>query len=109
MQRTANMPSCDDCLTTLQRATSRPRLPSPPDLFNPRGQDWGLTTFSPQALIAGGFEPFLATLRASLRHAGGVRIDHAMGLMRLWLVPEGGSPMDGAYLDYPVDDLLRLL
>jgi 4-alpha-glucanotransferase len=82
---------------------------APPDSFNPRGQDWGLTSFSPQALIAGGFEPFLATLRASMRHAGGVRIDHAMGLMRLWLVPEGGSPMDGAYLAYPVDDLLRLL
>jgi 4-alpha-glucanotransferase len=48
-------------------------------------------------------------LRANMRHAGGVRIDHAMGLMRLWLVPHGGSPRDGAYLSYPVDDLMRLL
>lgn len=85
------------------------RVGAPPDLFNPRGQDWGLTTFSPEALIESGFAPFLATLRAALRHAGGVRIDHAMGLMRLWLVPEGASPAEGAYLAYPLDDLLRLV
>ena len=82
---------------------------APPDMFNPQGQDWGLTSFSPQALLAGGFAPFIATLRANLRHAGGVRIDHAMGLMRLWLVPHGAPPAEGAYLSYPLDDLLRLL
>ena len=82
---------------------------APPDLFNPHGQDWGLTGFSPQALIARGFEPFLATLRVALRHAGGVRIDHVMGLSRLWLVPQGASPADGAYLSYPLDDMLRLI
>jgi 4-alpha-glucanotransferase len=82
---------------------------APPDLFNPRGQDWGLTSFSPRALTAGGFAPFLATLRAALRIAGGVRIDHAMGLARLWLIPEGADPADGAYLAYPLHDLLRLL
>lgn len=82
---------------------------APPDLFNPRGQAWGLTNFSPRALVDGGFGPFIATLRAVLRHAGGVRIDHAMGLTRLWLTPEGASPAEGAYLTYPVVDLLRLL
>ncbi len=82
---------------------------APPDMFNPQGQDWGLTSFSPQALIAGGFAPFIATLRANMRHAGGVRIDHAMGLMRLWLVPHGAPASEGAYLSYPLDDLLRLL
>ena len=82
---------------------------APPDAFNADGQDWGLTSFSPQALVAGGFAPFIATLRANMRHAGGVRIDHAMGLSRLWLVPRGGSPRDGAYLTYPIDDLMRLL
>ena len=56
-----------------------------------------------------GFEPFLATLRAALRHAGGVRIDHIMGLMRLWLVPHGSPASEGAYLAYPLEDLLRLL
>jgi 4-alpha-glucanotransferase len=82
---------------------------APPDGFNPRGQDWGLTGFSPRALVARGFEPFLATLRAALAHAGGVRIDHIMGLMRLWLVPRGAPASEGAYLAYPLEDLLRLL
>jgi 4-alpha-glucanotransferase len=82
---------------------------APPDLFNPRGQDWGLTGFSPRALESSGFVPFIATLRAVLRHSGGLRIDHAMGLSRLWLVPEGADPAEGAYLAYPLTDLLRLL
>jgi 4-alpha-glucanotransferase len=82
---------------------------APPDLFNPRGQDWGLAALSPNALVAAGFEPFLAILRAALRHAGGVRIDHAMGLMRLWLIPRGAPPSEGAYLTYPLEDLLHLL
>ena len=82
---------------------------APPDAFNPHGQDWGLTGFSPRALLATGFEPFLATLRAALAHAGGVRIDHIMGLMRLWLVPRGQPAGEGAYLTYPLEDLLNLL
>jgi 4-alpha-glucanotransferase len=82
---------------------------APPDPLGPRGQDWRLTGFSPRALISGGFAPFLATVRAALRHTGGLRIDHVMGLARLWLVPEGASPTDGAYLAYPVTDFLRLL
>jgi 4-alpha-glucanotransferase len=55
-----------------------------------------------------GYDAFLSTLRRAFRHAGGVRIDHAMGLHRLWLTPHGASPADGAYLTYPFDDLLRL-
>ena len=82
---------------------------APPDLFNAEGQNWGLTTFSPWTLRTTNFAPFLATLRAAMRHAGGVRIDHAMGLTRLWLVPERASPADGAYLTYPCTDLLRLI
>jgi len=82
---------------------------APPDEFNRAGQDWGLSGFSPQALVATGFEPFLATVRAAMKYAGGVRIDHIMGLQRLWLVPEGASPAEGAYLEYPLDDFLRLL
>ena len=82
---------------------------APPDLFNQRGQDWGLATFSPRGLIEGGFGPFIATLRATMRHVGGLRIDHAMGLERLWLVPAGASPAEGAYLCYPQADLMRLI
>lgn len=82
---------------------------APPDLLGPDGQSWGLTTFSPTALRRTGYAPFLATLRASMRRAGGVRIDHAIGLQRLWVTPEGRPASDGAYLAYPRDDLLKLI
>jgi len=82
---------------------------APPDLLAQDGQTWGLTTFSPTALRAQGYAPFLATVRAALRHAGGVRIDHAIGLEHLWVTPEGAKASEGAYLSYPFDDLLRLL
>jgi 4-alpha-glucanotransferase len=82
---------------------------APPDVWNAAGQDWGVATFSPAALRSSGYAPFIATLRAALASAGGVRIDHAMGLRRLWLVPRGASAADGAYLAYPFDDLIRLL
>jgi 4-alpha-glucanotransferase len=82
---------------------------APPDINMPDGQDWGLVAFSPRALIETGFEPFIATVRAALCHAGGVRIDHAMGLMHLWLIPHGSSAAEGAFLNYPLEDTLRLL
>jgi 4-alpha-glucanotransferase len=90
-------------------ALSSLTIGAPQDLFNPKGQNWGLTTFSPRALVEHDFEPFLATLRAALRHAGGIRIDHILGLKRLWVVPEGETSSQGAYLNYPFEDLLRLV
>ncbi|MDQ3206276.1 MAG: 4-alpha-glucanotransferase [Pseudomonadota bacterium] len=82
---------------------------APPEALAAQGQNWGLATLSPTALRATGFGAFIELLRASMAHAGGIRIDHVMGLMRLWLVPDGGSPLDGAYLAYPKQDLMRLL
>jgi 4-alpha-glucanotransferase len=82
---------------------------APPDIFSPLGQDWGLTAFSPLAMRAAGFGAFRELLTANLRHAGGLRVDHAMGLQRLWVVPAGAGAAEGVYLRYPVDDLLRLL
>lgn len=82
---------------------------APPDLLGPDGQNWGITGFSPQGLRRTGFASFLATLRAALGHAGGVRIDHALGLRRLWVVPEGASAGEGAYLTMPMEDMFRLL
>ncbi|MFE0757235.1 4-alpha-glucanotransferase [Inquilinus sp. NPDC058860] len=82
---------------------------SPPDAFNADGQNWTLAAISPRAMVETGFAPFLDTLRATLRHAGGIRIDHVMGLARLWLVPDGMAPTEGAYLTYPAEDLLRLV
>jgi len=84
-------------------------LGAPPDAFQAAGQGWGLTSFAPDALRAAGYQPFLDTLRTALRHAGGVRIDHALGLGRLWVIPDGASPDQGAYLRYPIDDLLALI
>jgi 4-alpha-glucanotransferase len=82
---------------------------APPDLLAPEGQRWGLTTFSPRALRELGCAPFLELVRATLAHAGGMRVDHVIGLERLWLVPDGAGANDGAYVAYPRDDLLRLL
>jgi 4-alpha-glucanotransferase len=82
---------------------------APPDYYAAEGQSWGLTTFSPRGLAASGFSPFIETLRASLRHVGGIRIDHVMGLSRLWLVPEGASALDGAYVAFPSETLFRLV
>lgn len=81
---------------------------APPDYYSAEGQNWGLTGFSPRGLAAKNFEPFIDTLRANLRHSGGLRIDHVMGLSRLWLIPEGGGALDGAYVAYPAKTLYRL-
>jgi 4-alpha-glucanotransferase len=82
---------------------------APPDIFNQAGQAWGLTTFSPRAMRNQGFAAFIDMLRAAFAHAGGIRIDHILGLRRLWLVPEGESARNGAYLRYPLEDMLRLI
>jgi 4-alpha-glucanotransferase len=82
---------------------------APPDIFNQAGQAWGLTTFSPRAMRNQGFSAFIDMLRAAFAHAGGIRIDHILGLRRLWLVPDGESAANGAYLRYPLEDMLRLI
>lgn len=82
---------------------------APPDYYAAEGQNWGLTAFSPRGLAASGFAPFIETLRANLRHAGGLRIDHVMGMSRLWLIPEGASALEGAYVEFPSETLFRLI
>lgn len=82
---------------------------APPDVFNAQGQGWGLTTFSPRAMRTQGFRAFIEMLRAVMAVPGGVRIDHVLGLMRLWVIPDGARPLDGVYLRYPMQDLLRLV
>jgi 4-alpha-glucanotransferase len=82
---------------------------APPDRYNADGQDWGLPPFVPHRLAAHGYEPFVQTIRAALRHAGGLRIDHVMGLFRLFWVPKGSTPHRGAYVRYPADDLLAIV
>ena len=82
---------------------------APPDLLQRNGQNWGLTAFSPVGMAASGFTTYREMLQTVLAHAGGMRIDHAMGLNRLWVIPDGGTGADGAYLSFPETDLLRLI
>jgi 4-alpha-glucanotransferase len=83
------------------------RIGCPPDLFSAQGQDWGLVPFSPVGLAEARLEPFKAVLRANMRHAGALRVDHAMGMQRLYWIPEGNTAVDGAYVAYPFRELLE--
>ena len=82
---------------------------APPDEFNTQGQNWGLPPFVPDKLRSSGYKPFAETIRACLRHAGGLRIDHAMGLFRLFWIPAGMEPKDGAYVRSHAADLLGIV
>ncbi|NUH35480.1 4-alpha-glucanotransferase [Streptomyces samsunensis] len=82
---------------------------APPDAFNSRGQDWGLPPWRPDALAATGYAPYRDLLRGLLRHAGALRIDHVMGLFRLWWVPEGREPTEGCYVRYDAEAMLGVL
>jgi 4-alpha-glucanotransferase len=82
---------------------------APPDRFIRRGQDWGLPPFIPHRLRAAGYEPFIETIRGALRHGRGLRIDHVMGLFRLFWVPRGLEPAHGGYVRYAADELLAVV
>ena len=79
---------------------------APPDPLATTGQIWGLPPINPHSLIRSGFGAFATLLAANMRHAGGLRIDHAMGLTRLFWVPDGAEGKDGAYVAYPFKDML---
>jgi 4-alpha-glucanotransferase len=82
---------------------------APPDELGPQGQNWTLPAFVPWKLRAARYEPFIATVRAALRHVGGLRIDHVLGLFRLFWIPPDGTAADGAYVQMPSRELLDVL
>jgi len=82
---------------------------APPDQFNPAGQNWGLTAYNPHGLAASRFEPFRHMLRSAMRYAGAVRIDHVLGLMRLFVIPHGLPANQGAYLRLPFAEMLAVI
>ncbi|MEU5666290.1 4-alpha-glucanotransferase [Streptomyces longwoodensis] len=82
---------------------------APPDAFNARGQDWGLPPWRPDRLAACGYAPYRSLLRALFRSAGALRIDHVMGLFRLWWVPQGEPPTQGTYVRYDAEAMLAVL
>ena len=102
-------PGGSDCWAMPQAMLNGLTIGAPPDPLGPLGQNWSITGFSPAGLRALGYAPWIAMLRAALRSAGGLRIDHAFGLARLWVIPQGGDCGDGAYLTYPFLDLVRLV
>lgn len=83
-------------------------LGAPPDAFNPTGQSWGITSYSPWGLKASGFRPFIELLRANMARGGGIRIDHIIGFQHLWVLPESRPSTEGGYIRQPLQDLLRL-
>ena len=82
---------------------------APPDALSRGGQNWGLAPVNPLVLRQQGFAPFIASLRANMRHAGVLRIDHVMSLKRLYWIPSGMAAKAGTYVNYPFTELVRLL
>jgi 4-alpha-glucanotransferase len=82
---------------------------APPDRFNAAGQRWGMPPFVPHLLRQARYGPFIDTIQSQLRHSGGLRIDHVLGLFRMWWIPSGDDPAAGAYVRYPTDELLEIV
>lgn len=82
---------------------------APPDILGPLGQNWGLPPLNPQVLQATGYDAYIQLLRANMKHCGALRIDHVLGLLRLWWIPKGEDATSGAYIYYPVEDMLAIL
>jgi len=85
------------------------RIGAPPDEFFQDGQDWGLPPFDPWKLRTAHFEPFIDAVRSATVHAAGIRLDHVMGLFRLFWIPADSSAAAGAFVKYPASELLAFL
>jgi 4-alpha-glucanotransferase len=100
-------PSGADAWSNQRSVMATLSIGAPPDELNREGQNWGLVPFNPHALPDDDFAVFRQLLAATMRHAGAVRLDHVLGLMRLYLIPHGAG--EGAYVRYPFEQLLRII
>jgi 4-alpha-glucanotransferase len=82
---------------------------APPDAFNQVGQDWSQPPWRPDRLAEAGYLPYRDMLRTVLRHAGGIRVDHVIGLFRLWWIPEGRTAAEGTYVRFDHEALVGIL
>ncbi|ULN38459.1 4-alpha-glucanotransferase [Mycolicibacterium smegmatis] len=82
---------------------------APPDEFNQLGQDWSQPPWRPDKLVEHAYEPFRAVVNTALRHSGGVRIDHIIGMFRLWWIPKGAAPTDGTYVRYDHEAMIGII
>lgn len=82
---------------------------APPDDFSPDGQNWGFPPMIPEKMHETGYDLFIKTIRKNMQYGGALRIDHALGIFRLFWIPSGLSPTEGAYVEYPHEDLLRII
>ncbi len=102
-------PNGADAWSDQELVVPRASIGAPPDILNRTGQNWGLAPINPLVLRRQRFAPFIASLRANIRHAGVLRIDHVMALKRLYWIPSGMPANAGCYVNYPFEDLLRLV
>jgi 4-alpha-glucanotransferase len=82
---------------------------APPDMYNQQGQSWAQRPWRPDTLARAGYKPFRDLLRTAMRHTGALRVDHVIGLFRLWWIPDGMGPQQGAYVRYDHEALVGIL
>jgi 4-alpha-glucanotransferase len=102
-------PSGAETWANQQAVVDGAEVGAPPDIYNPVGQSWGLPPFNPHALREEAYRSFIDLVRTNMRHAGGLRIDHVMALQHLYWIPKGMSSADGAYVGYPLRELVGIL
>lgn len=102
-------PDGAEAWATQSKMAQNVSIGAPPDLLGPRGQIWGLPPLVPHLLKESAFKNIISLYRANMRHAGALRIDHAMGIMRQFWVPDGSLPADGAYVRFPFANILAEL
>ena len=102
-------PAGSDAWSRQEAIVSAVSVGAPPDAFNPAGQDWGLAPFNPRTLPEDDFAPMRQLMHAVMRYAGAIRIDHVLGLKRVFMIPHGMSAADGAYVNFPFEPTLRVI